>query len=112
MSELPPDLPRLRVLETWLVLCLDRVRREIADKERRELELRQAEERQPLAPDWLVKPGIGSGPLPIAVHVGSCHMTGKRRRGVSQEEARRALAGNVEACPHCSPDNALGMGIE
>ncbi|MFD4977414.1 hypothetical protein [Streptomyces sp. NPDC058424] len=26
MNDLPPDLPRLRTLETWLVLTLDRVR--------------------------------------------------------------------------------------
>ncbi|MGW2896854.1 hypothetical protein ACWDAO_20120 [Streptomyces sp. NPDC001212] len=30
MSDLPPGLPRLRILETWLVLTLDRVRQQIA----------------------------------------------------------------------------------
>nr|WP_243879370.1 DUF6233 domain-containing protein [Streptomyces sp. KS 21] len=28
---------------------------------------------------------------------------------MSMEEARRALAEGVQACPHCRPDAALGM---
>ncbi|MDP9954341.1 hypothetical protein J2S51_007179 [Streptomyces sp. DSM 41269] len=34
MRDLPPDLERLRVLETWLLLSLDRVREQIAAVER------------------------------------------------------------------------------
>ncbi|MBM4794590.1 hypothetical protein HXP44_21620 [Streptomyces sioyaensis] len=52
------------MVETCLVRCLDRVRKEIADKEQRER--RQAEERRPPAPDWFLEPGIGVGALPVA----------------------------------------------
>ncbi|MGW4823378.1 hypothetical protein ACWEP4_31565 [Streptomyces sp. NPDC004227] len=34
MNDLLPDLPRLRTLETWLVLILDQVRQQIATTER------------------------------------------------------------------------------
>ncbi|MFD9243349.1 hypothetical protein ACFV0D_15715 [Streptomyces sp. NPDC059556] len=40
MSELPPDLPRLRTLEHCLVLSLERVRQRIAEVETREAALR------------------------------------------------------------------------
>ncbi|MFE0132417.1 DUF6233 domain-containing protein [Streptomyces sp. NPDC059037] len=43
------------------------------------------------------------------VHVGGCHMAGKRSRGVTQDEARRALYEHVDACPHCRPDTELGV---
>ncbi|WP_237693375.1 hypothetical protein [Streptomyces sp. SID2888] len=32
MNDLPLDLPRLRTLETWLAMTLDRVRQQIADR--------------------------------------------------------------------------------
>ncbi|MFF1400405.1 DUF6233 domain-containing protein [Streptomyces sp. NPDC058287] len=42
-------------------------------------------------------------------HVGECHMAGKRSRGVTQEQARRALWDQVPACTHCKPDAELGI---
>ncbi|WP_367038188.1 DUF6233 domain-containing protein [Streptomyces sp. Je 1-332] len=36
-------------------------------------------------------------------------MAGKRSRGVTQDQARRALYERVEACPHCRPDTELGI---
>ncbi|MEV8596087.1 hypothetical protein [Streptomyces sp. NPDC052012] len=36
MNDLPPDLPRLRILETWLAYTLARVRRQIEEAEQRE----------------------------------------------------------------------------
>ncbi|MGW2426456.1 hypothetical protein ACWC0C_46025 [Streptomyces sp. NPDC001709] len=36
MNGLPPDLPRLRTQETWLVLSPDRVRQQIAAAQQRE----------------------------------------------------------------------------
>ncbi|WP_281155582.1 hypothetical protein [Streptomyces sp. HYC2] len=54
MNDLPPDLPRLRILETWLALTLDRVRHQIATAERREQERQRGEQARPAAPDWIL----------------------------------------------------------
>ncbi|WP_284049476.1 DUF6233 domain-containing protein [Streptomyces sp. YS415] len=43
------------------------------------------------------------------VHVGGCHMAGKRSKGVPRAEALRALADWVDPCPHCRPDSELGI---
>ncbi|NYV74217.1 DUF6233 domain-containing protein [Streptomyces sp. UH6] len=106
MTDLPPDLPRLRTLETWLELSLAEVRQAIAWAERREQEQQRGREERPPPADWLLESGIGDGPA-VYVHVGGCHMAGKRCRGVPRDVALRALA-EVEACPHCRPDAELG----
>jgi hypothetical protein len=36
-------------------------------------------------------------------------MAGKRSKGVTREQALRALADRVDPCPHCRPDTALGF---
>ncbi|MHB9856707.1 DUF6233 domain-containing protein [Streptomyces sp. YIM S03343] len=53
--------------------------------------------------------GIGVGRPPTQVHRGTCHLAGKRRRPVGQEEARRLLADGTGACTHCRPDTDLGI---
>ena len=108
MNDLPPDLPRLRTLETWLTLNLDRVRQQIAAAEKREAERQRGIDARPPAPDWLIERGIGEGPA-VYVHVGGCHMAGKRSKGVTREQALRALTDGVAACPHCRPDTELGV---
>ncbi|WP_086560305.1 DUF6233 domain-containing protein [Streptomyces africanus] len=108
MNDLPPDLPRLRTLETWLILTLDRVRRQIADAERREEELQRGIAARPPVPDWLIERGL-SGRGAVYVHVGGCWNAGKRSKGVTQEQALHALAEGVKPCPQCEPDNALGF---
>lgn len=109
VNDLPPDLPRLRTLETWLVYTLDRVRRQIADAERREQERQRGIEARPPAPDWLLEQGP-SGRTPVYVHAGGCWSMGKRGRGISREQAIQALTeGGVVACPVCRPDSALGI---
>ena len=60
-DDLPPDLSRLRVLETWLVLSLARVQQRIADVERREAERRVGEQRRPPRPDWIIDMGPEGG---------------------------------------------------
>lgn len=107
MHNLPPDLPRLRTLETWLALQLSQVQRAIAAAEQREKERQAGIERRPPQPDWLLEAGIGDGP-PVYVHVGGCHMAGKRSRGVDRPAALRALTEGVNACSHCRPDSELG----
>jgi hypothetical protein len=108
VTDLPPDLLRLRTLETWLQLTLDEVRRAIAAAEQREAERQHGIDTRPPAPDWLLDRGLG-GRDPLYVHVGDCWNAGKRSTGIDREQARRALADGVKACPHCEPDNALGF---
>ncbi|GED89303.1 hypothetical protein TNCT6_63880 [Streptomyces sp. 6-11-2] len=108
VNDLPPDLPRLRTLEMWLALSLDRVRGEIAAAERREAERQRGEQVRPPTPDWILERGLNRDSPPVAVHVGGCHMAGKRWNGVPRDLALRALAEGVEACGHCRPDAELG----
>jgi hypothetical protein len=107
MQDLPPDLPRLRTLETWLAHTLDRVRQQIAAAEQREAERQHGKQARPPEPDWLIEQGL-NGRQAVYVHVGGCHMAGKRSKGVQRDQALRALADGVDACPHCRPDSELG----
>ncbi|MEV6057771.1 DUF6233 domain-containing protein [Streptomyces sp. NPDC052107] len=107
MTDLPPDLPRLRTLETWLALTLDRVRRQIADLERRETARQHGEQARPPAPDWMLELGLNRDAVPVYVHAGSCWNAGGRSKGVDRSTALRALAEGVAACPHCRPDSEL-----
>ncbi|MGW7053151.1 DUF6233 domain-containing protein [Streptomyces sp. NPDC054887] len=109
MSDLPPDLPRLRTLETWHVMWLDRIRAAITAAEEREAGARRAEERRPPPPEWVVQLGIGVGRPPVAVHAGGCANAGKRWQAISRDDARRLLDGDVQACTLCAPDRDLGM---
>jgi hypothetical protein len=108
VTDLPPDLPRLRVLETWLALTLADVRRAIADAERREREQQRGAKARPAPSDWLLEVGLNRNSQPARVHVGGCWNSGKRSRGVTQEEALRALVDGVRACSACRPDTKLG----
>jgi hypothetical protein len=109
MYDLPPDLLRLRALETWHAMWLDRIRHAIRDAEEREAAERRREERRPSPPDWVVQLGIGVGQPPIAVHAGGCANAGKRWQAISRDEARRLLDDDVPACTLCTPDRDLGM---
>ncbi|WP_328396704.1 DUF6233 domain-containing protein [Streptomyces sp. NBC_00390] len=107
MSVLPPDRERLRILETFLTFSLDQVREKIAYLEQQAAIHRRS--RLEVTPDWVLERGIGQGAPPVAVHVGGCHMAGKRVRTLQRDQAVRALAEGVEACCHCRPDTALGV---
>ncbi|MEU8469537.1 DUF6233 domain-containing protein [Streptomyces sp. NPDC029006] len=108
-DDLPPDLPRLRTLETWLAMTLDRVRQQITAVERREAERQRGEQARPATPDWLIEYGLNRDAVPNAVHVGGCRMAGKRSRPTDSETVRRAIAGGVPACSFCRPDTELGI---
>lgn len=108
MNDLPPDLPRLRILETWLALTLDRVRQQITDAERREQERQRGIDARPPQPEWLLELGLNRDSVPNMVHEGHCHMAGKRSRGISRADALRWLAEGIPACTHCRPDSELG----
>ncbi|MET9517387.1 DUF6233 domain-containing protein [Streptomyces sp. NPDC002994] len=107
MSDLPPDLPRLRTLEHWHAVQLDRIRAAITTAQQREAE-EQRKRPLPPPPDWVLQQGIGQGGPPLAVHVGGCTLAGGRPRPISREQALRALAEGIEACQVCRPDTDLG----
>lgn len=109
MTDLPPDLPRLRTLETWLAYTLKEVRQAIAAAEQREAERQRGIQNRPAPPDWLLEQGLNRDTPPVQVHVGDCWNAGKRVRGISRDEARRALVEGVKACGACRPDSALGL---
>ncbi|WP_405673308.1 DUF6233 domain-containing protein [Streptomyces sp. NBC_01530] len=108
MTDLPPDLPRLRTLETWLQLTLNQVRQQIAAAEQREAERQHGEQARPPAPDWLLERGLNRDSPPIQIHIGGCWNSGKRSKGITRDEALRALADGVKACGACRPDSELG----
>jgi hypothetical protein len=107
-DDLPPDLPRLEAIETYLALALARVREKKADLVRREQERQRGVQARPPAPDWLIEEGLNGHSPAVYVHVGGCHMAGKRSRGVARDQALRALVDGVPACTHCRPDSELG----
>ncbi|MFF8293728.1 DUF6233 domain-containing protein [Streptomyces sp. NPDC016309] len=75
----------------WLEPCLADVRQAIAGAGRREWERQHGREARPLGEGWLLEAGTGAGPA-VYVHVGGCHMAGKRCRGVPRDIRLRALA--------------------
>ncbi|MFE6787915.1 DUF6233 domain-containing protein [Streptomyces sp. NPDC057680] len=110
MSELPPDLPRLRTLEHWLVLSLSQVRERIAEVETREAALRPVRPR-PEGPGWVLS-FLREGGRPVAdsIHIGDCRLAARHRRPLSRDEARQALTdGGIRACDICRPDSELGI---
>lgn len=111
MSEdLPPDLPRLRTLETWLTYTLHRVRVRISEVEQREADMRP---RRPLpdGPSWVLSYLRERGqPVADSVHVGDCRMASHHTRPLSREQALRAITSEgIRACEICRPDSGLGV---
>ncbi|MEU8772029.1 DUF6233 domain-containing protein [Streptomyces griseus] len=114
MSDLPPDLDRLRTLETWLALSLKRVREEIAAAERPAQPRRSPRKpaaaraavpcREPTPDGGISLAGIGRSVAEI--HRGDC-FTGGVIQPVSAERARAELADGVQACGVCRPDRVL-----
>ncbi|MDX2922342.1 DUF6233 domain-containing protein [Streptomyces sp. NE06-03C] len=119
-DDLPPDLDRLRTLETWADLYLTRIRTRIAAVERQQARPPQqapaptavppsrpaAGPRPARPPDWgLAEAGIGVSVTEI--HRGDCWASGKKLLPVTAERARAELAGGARACDACRPDRVL-----
>ncbi|MET7535733.1 DUF6233 domain-containing protein [Streptomyces sp. NPDC058293] len=102
-----PRLDMLRFARRIAVQQVEQIDRWIAAEERRETERRHGEQARP-PPDWLIETGLG-GRDPVYVHVGGCHMAGKRSRGVDRDQALRKMTEGVAACPHCRPGTELGV---
>ncbi|MFF5894231.1 DUF6233 domain-containing protein [Streptomyces globisporus] len=118
-DDLPPDLPRLRTLETWAAHYLTRIRARIAAAERQQqtqppqAPAPTAKPARPAAgpgrartPDWgLAQAGIG---VPSTeVHRGDCWARGRSLVPVSAERARAELADGAQPCAVCRPDRVL-----
>ncbi|WP_053691200.1 DUF6233 domain-containing protein [Streptomyces sp. WM6372] len=108
MSELPPDLPRLRTVVTYLRGELGRAERALNTAEEREA---LAARRRPPAepPAWLIERGIGAGRLPVRVHAGGCWDSRKTLHPHRHRPGAPGAGRRDTACPHCRPDTALGM---
>lgn len=108
MYDLPPDLPRLRTLETWLLMTLERVRQQITVAE--QVEAMDAARRVPPPPPaWALE--VNAARQPSAVHVGDCAVGAAGMwRPLTRDAALRAIAvEGVTPCPFCRPDAALGV---
>lgn len=110
MYDLPPDLDRLHTLRTWYALWLGRIDQAIqAAEQEQQAKARREQQRVEATPDWIVELGIGQGAPPVDVHIGGCHMAGKRRRTISRDEATQLITQGVNPCTHCRPDTELGI---
>ncbi|MFL9658696.1 DUF6233 domain-containing protein [Streptomyces sp. PB17] len=106
-DDLPSDLDQLRTLRIWHALWVQRIDAKAAAIRQRQAEEEHGRRNRPAPPEWIVELGIGAGRPPLQVHVGDCHMAGKRCRPVDRDEARRLLAEGLKPCTHCSPDVQL-----
>ncbi|NNN34422.1 hypothetical protein HLK59_29495 [Streptomyces sp. S3(2020)] len=106
-DDLPEDPARLETLRIWHAFWLQRIDAKIAAVQQRQREQEHGRRNRPTPPEWIVELGIGDGRPPVQIHVGDCHMAGKRRRAVGRGEARRLLAAGLPGCGHCRPDVRL-----
>ncbi|MFE9850371.1 DUF6233 domain-containing protein [Streptomyces sp. NPDC005576] len=110
MYDLPPDLPRLHTLRTWIALQLDHIDKAIAAAERETAPARQpAVERTvepPPTPDWgITRQGRGA---PVTeIHRGDCWAYAGRMEPISREQAIAELRAGVQPCDVCRPEQEL-----
>lgn len=108
-DRLPSRLDLLRFLERVQQQDLERTRQWIAQEEQREQERRRRDQRRPPAPEWVIEQSLSRDVPPVYIHVGGCHMAGARTKGVTRDQAVRALTDGITPCPHCRPDTELGL---
>lgn len=109
-EDLPPDLPRLRTLETWLAYSLHRVQARISEVEQREADMRPRRQ-LPDGPTWVLSYlRVRGQATEDSVHLGGCKMASHHTRALTREQALRAItAGGIRACEICRPDSELGV---
>lgn len=110
MFDLPPDVPRLRALETQLRIWLRHVEQALAVAEREEAAERrrqqQKEARRRPAGDWI----LDHQHRPPLLHQGWCWEPAAGMRPITRAQALEALTvGGVQSCPGCHPDVELGV---
>lgn len=108
-DSLPPDLLRLRALETWHAMWLGRIREAIAAAEAvEERAQQQAVRAARTKAGWKIERQRMMGDrTPWRVHHGDCPMG--KGRACSRDDARRLLTEGTDACPYCRPDVDLGL---
>ncbi|WP_093714180.1 DUF6233 domain-containing protein [Actinacidiphila alni] len=112
MSELPPDLPRLRVIETHLRLQLAEVQQAIATAERkaqREAGRPLPRIQPPAGMEWWRLEPIQGDRMPI-LHRHGCPGSTEQMSPLNRGAARDSLANPAypaTPCPRCRPDLAL-----
>ncbi|MFF3094108.1 DUF6233 domain-containing protein [Streptomyces cyaneofuscatus] len=110
MYDLPPDLDRLRTLRTWYALWLGRIDQAIqAAEEKQRAEQLKAQRQVTATPDWVVELDRATGSPYADVHIGGCHMIGKRRQAITRDQAAQLISQGVTPCNHCRPDSELGL---
>ncbi|MFF2184561.1 DUF6233 domain-containing protein [Streptomyces sp. NPDC058155] len=109
MFDLPPDVPRLRVIEQQLTVWLGHVRKAIAEAQAAEaIRANTLPVHSPPVAYRLGDPRpIGGRNEPPLLHAGDCRMGGGRP--ITREQALQALTGDAEPCPYCRPDTELGV---
>ncbi|WP_406368161.1 DUF6233 domain-containing protein [Streptomyces sp. NBC_01546] len=107
MSGVQARLDQWRAVRAWLQWQQRQVEEKIHGLEA-ELAAEQSRRPLPPPPDWKAESiRTAAGARPLRVHVGDCIMG--NGKPIDRDQARRMLADNVEACPYCNPDNALGL---
>lgn len=107
MFDLPPDLPRLRTLELWHRMWLQRIEAAIAEAEATEQRQQQAARLVPPCTGWKLQRGIDRDRTPMSVHQADCGLGSGPT--ITRDQALRLLADGVEACAVCRPDVELGV---
>ncbi|WP_324607673.1 DUF6233 domain-containing protein [Streptomyces sp. NRRL S-646] len=105
----PSRLSLLRFLERVQERDLARTRRWIADEERREGERQRGRSGPPGRAGVADRTRAQPARRTRVRARRRCWNAGKHSRAISRDQARRALADGVKACPQCQPDTALGM---
>ncbi|MEU1088993.1 DUF6233 domain-containing protein [Streptomyces sp. NPDC005892] len=107
MYDLPPDLPRLHTLRTWIALQLDHINQAIAVAEKAQqagqAPAPKTEPATPPTPDW----GItrqGRGAPTTEIHQGDCWAYAGRMEPLSREQAITELRSGAQPCDVCRPE--------
>ncbi|MEU0160257.1 DUF6233 domain-containing protein [Streptomyces sp. NPDC006261] len=110
MYDLPPDLDRLRTLRTWHTMWVQRIDEAIKQaEEQQKVEELKAQRKAAAAPDWVVELDRATSSPYADVHIGGCHMIGKRSKAITREQAAQLINQGITPCTHCRPDTELGI---